>query len=118
MHRFMLVTVVAALAAAGVAVGARADSAPSAAAQMCLQGPQVDYYAIVGGTDAPAPLDFRGLAHGSDQIGPYVVAADHGECVSFVALNSKGKGSTKDDRPQESLSLTYTKVEWVTGTPK
>ncbi|MGH2933462.1 MAG: hypothetical protein ACRDL2_02980 [Gaiellaceae bacterium] len=113
MRTSAFVTVLAALTAAAAAGGgARADSPPSGAAHMCLQGPQFDYYEIVNETDASPPLDFGGLVHGSDQIGPYVIAANHGECVSFVALNSKGKskGSTKGEMPLEYLTFKFTQV--------
>jgi hypothetical protein len=115
MRKSAFVTVVAALAATTVATaGARADSAPSDAAHMCLKGPQIDYYEIIDETDTSLPIDFGGLVHGSDQIGPYVIAENHGDCVSFVARNSKGngsgKGSGKGDRPTEYLTFTFTNV--------
>jgi hypothetical protein len=81
---------------------AAADSPASDAAQGCLQGPQYAFYAVSGDDGASTPaadsasapplIDFGGLAHGSNDLGDYVVAADHGDCVSFIAKNSKGKG--------------------------
>lgn len=96
------VAVILALATAGATWtfgSARADTPVSDAAQLCLTGAQVDYYQVIGGTPAsadtlPASLDgginFLGLVHGVDDFGPYVVAANQGECVSFVAENDKG----------------------------
>lgn len=76
------------------AAGALADSPASDATQACLQGPQLDYYQIIGGTeDAPPILDYGSLAHGSDETGPYVIAQNYSDCVSFIAKNSKGKSS-------------------------
>ncbi len=86
--------------------GASADSASSDAAHMCLQGPQVDYYEVVGSAEKFAP-DFGDLTNGSDEKGAFIVAANHGECVSFVAKNSKGKGSEK---PAEQIKIVFTDV--------
>jgi hypothetical protein len=100
---------VAVLALVGVgtlwgSTAALADSAPSDAAHMCLQGPQIDYYRVVS-TETSAPdLEFGGLVHGADERGTFVVAQNHGECVSFVAKNKKGKGS----QPEVYLQLTLT----------
>lgn len=88
----LVVTSVATLSASTVAL---ADSPASDAAQTCTQGPQIDYYEVVGATeDAVRALDFGNLAHGSDELGTYVLAADHGDCVSFIAKNNKGKSSS------------------------
>jgi len=110
MRKSAIAAAVTALVAAGAAAGARAGSAPSAAAQMCLQGPQIDHYQIVNETDSSPSLDFAGLAHGSDSIGPYVIAPNHGGCVSFVAENSKAKGKGKAAEPTEYLTITFSQV--------
>lgn len=93
----------------GVAAGpAIADSPATEAAQACLQGPQKDYYEVVNATpDAGPVLDFGRLAHGADDTGTYVIAANHGECTSFVAENSK---NPKGDKPVEYLKITLTNI--------
>ncbi len=88
----LVVTTVATLSAS---TGALADSPASDAAQTCAQEPQIDYYQVDGATeDAARALDFGNLAHGSDEFGSYVLATDHGDCVSFIAKNNKGKSSS------------------------
>ena len=102
-----------ALAASYGATRVLADSNGSDAAQICLQGPQIDYYQLVGETDSSPPLDFHGLAHGSDETGTYIVAQSYGDCVSFAAYNSKGTNSNK---PKETITLNFTKVIYVNTT--
>ena len=77
---------------AGAGVAAADDPGNSAAAQMCADGPQVDYYVVSGqeqGTEAP--IDFGGLTHGTDRSLDlaYVVTDGHGQCTSFFAQNKK-----------------------------
>jgi hypothetical protein len=99
-------TLVVALAVAttGVvtgATGALADSPGSDAAHACLKGPQRDYYEVVGDTDSAPPLVYHGLVHGIDDSGRYILAGDHGDCVSFAADNTQ---------PSESISINFTKI--------
>jgi hypothetical protein len=93
--RTLLTTVAAAAAATCWAVaGALGESPASDAAGACLQAPQLDYYQVVDDTpDAGPELDFGDLAHGSDEAGTYILASNQGDCVSFVARNTKGKNS-------------------------
>lgn len=102
----LVVTTVATLSAS---TGALADSPASGAAETCAQGPQIDYYRAVDATEDAAPaLDFGSLVHGSDELGTYVVAPDHGGCVSFIAKNNKGKSSSTNG--QEFLHVELKQV--------
>ena len=94
-RRLATVLLVATALALSVSAGALGDSPASDAAQTCAQGPQIDYYQVVGATEDAAPeLDFGNLVHGSDETGTYVVALNEGDCVSFIAKNTKGKSSS------------------------
>jgi hypothetical protein len=89
--------------AVGVVMGAgtavAAEPGNSAAAQLCGDGPQKDYYVVLGQeAGTPAPIDFGDLQHGVDEFADgslaYVVTDGHGQCTSFFAENKKkGKGS-------------------------
>jgi hypothetical protein len=115
LHRLVTVLIAATVATLSASVGARADSPASDAAETCAQGPQIDYYQVIGDTVAAAPvLDFGTLAHGSDEIGTYVLAADHGECVGFIAKNTKGKSSTTNGQEFFKIEL---KEVYVTSSP-
>ena len=87
---------VATAAALSASASGLADSPASDAAQTCAQGPQIDYYQVIGATEdaAPPELDFGNLAHGSDETGTYVIALNEGDCVNFIAKNTKGKSSS------------------------
>jgi hypothetical protein len=93
LRNLLAVLIVAAAGTSWSAASALGDSPASDATQVCLQGPQIDYYQLVGDTDYGPSLDFGNLVHGSDETGPFVVAMNQGDCVSFVARNSKGKNS-------------------------
>jgi len=110
--RLLSLAAVLTLATAGTlwdSTRALGDSPVSDAAHACLQGPQIDFYEVVGATggDSSPNLEFEGLAQGFDasEGAPYIVAPDHGACVSFVADNSKGSGS-KDKQPYIKITLT------------
>ncbi len=92
----------------GVAVGIGTWTGPALAdssgnsdpAHLCLDGPQWDYYTFSGQEAGdPGPLDFGTLDHGIDRSGEvpltYVVTTDHGQCVSFFAMNKKSGKSGK-----------------------
>jgi len=100
----VVASALAVTAVASGATGALADSPGSNAAHACLQGSQRDYYEVVGGGDSASPLNYRGLAHGVDDSGRYILAGTHGDCVSFAADNTQ---------PAQSISINYTKVEVV-----
>jgi hypothetical protein len=103
----------AALALSAGSNAAVADSPSSDAAHMCLQGgPQIDYYEVLGNSDSAPPLDFGDLVHGADEIGPYIIAENHGDCVSFAAKNKGSKGGT---HPRETLSINYTKIQYTSS---
>lgn len=88
----------------------RADSPQSNAAHACIQGPQIDHYQVIGVQDASqVQLDFRGLPHGADTFGPYIIAQTHGECESFAAVNDKTP--PKNSQPSESLTINFTKID-------
>jgi hypothetical protein len=112
-HMLVAALALAVTGAISGAPGALADSPASDAAHVCLQGPQRDYYEVVGATDSTPPLDYHGLLHGSDDTGPFILAESHGDCVNFAADNSKG---SKGGKPAESISINYTKVEYVNTT--
>lgn len=98
LRRLLAILAIAAIGTCWSAAGALADSPASDAAQACLQGPQIDYYRVVGAAQDSAPvLDFGSLVHGSDETGTLVVAENNGDCVSFVAKNSKGKSSNTNE---------------------
>jgi hypothetical protein len=93
--------VVAAFLAAVTVTGAGTAYADapgnSDAARGCAAGPQLDLYLVSGqeaGTEAD--IDFGALQHGVTRIAdvPYAFVAtdDHGQCVSFFAKKSNGKG--------------------------
>jgi hypothetical protein len=86
------------------ATGALADSPGSDAAHACLHAPQRDYYEVVGAGDSTPPLDYHGLFHGFDDSGAYILAGNHGDCVSFAEDNSQ---------PSRSISINYTKIEYA-----
>jgi hypothetical protein len=115
LRRLLTLLVVTTAATLSASTGALADSPASNAAETCAQGPQVDYYQVVGATvDAAPAVDFGNLVHGSDEIGTYVLATDHGDCVSFIAKNTKGKSSTTNG--QEFLRVELKEV-YVTSSP-
>jgi hypothetical protein len=101
---FVVASALAVTGVASFATGALADSPGSDAAHACLQGPQRDYYQVVGADDSSPPLNYHGLAHGADDSGQYILAGTHGDCVSFAADNTQ---------PAQSISINYTKVEFV-----
>lgn len=113
LYSLLSAVAVAAFGAFGPAAVALADSPASDAAQTCLQSPQIDYYSVVGATDASPALDFGGLAHGSDETGTFVVAMNHGDCVGFVAENTKGKSS--DTNGQKYLVVIFKEVVISSG---
>jgi hypothetical protein len=95
----------------GAGVAAADDPGNSAAAHLCGDGPQKDYYVVSGqepGTEAP--IDFGGLEHGVDSLArvplAFVVTDSHGECAGFFAQNKKKGGGSK---PTVS-EITITKV--------
>jgi hypothetical protein len=99
------IVVAGALAVTGMAsaaTAALADSPGSDAAHACLQGPQRDYYEVVGANESTPPLNYHGLAHGVNDTGRYILAGTHGDCVSFAADNTQ---------PSQSISINYTKIE-------
>lgn len=103
----LAVYTLAAAAVLGGSTAALGDSPASDAAAACLQGPQIDYYQVVNASDSGPPLDFGDLQHGSDSTGPFVIAMSNGDCVSFVAKNSKGKGSTSNPKPTPYIKYTF-----------
>lgn len=93
---WMVAAGVVAASAAGTGMAHAAGPGNSDPAHLCLDGPQVDYFAVVTGD--PATIDFGGLVHevvvpeaGAGAYGD-VVTDGHGQCVSFFAKN-KGKGT-------------------------
>lgn len=109
MKRIWLFAAVAAALALSVWISAAlADSPGSDAAHICLQGPQRDYYEVLGATDSTPPLDYHGLVHGSDDGGTFILAQNHGNCVSFAADNTK----KSDSKPAETITINFTKVQY------
>lgn len=107
--RKLTVTLVVTVASFAAAASAFAESPGSDAAQACADSSQIDYYQVIGGTDGATPVvDFGNLAHGSDVNGTYVIATNHGDCVSFIAKNTKGKSSSTNG--QEFLQIKLTDV--------
>jgi hypothetical protein len=100
-HVFLAVLALAATGVVWGAAAALADSPGSDAAHACIQGPQRDYYEVLGGGDSAPPLNYHGLAHGVDDSGQYILAGTHGDCVSFAADNTE---------PSQSISINYTKI--------
>jgi len=101
-HTLVAVTALAATGVVWGATAAFADSPGSDAAHACLQGPQRDYYEVLGATDSAPPLKYHGLVHGVDDTGQFILAPTHGDCVSFAADNTQ---------PAQSISLNFTKIE-------
>lgn len=115
LRRPMIVLVVSAFATLAVSAGALADSPASNAAQTCARGPQIDYYQVAGATEDAAPaLDFGNLVHGSDETGTYVVAMNEGDCVSFIAKNTKGNSSSTNGQEFFKVEL---KQVFITSSP-